>query len=525
MHPWLLTFLDGVRVVRGANDADVAMTEVASVLSGNPRIRMIDQTKNSVCVEVADWIITAVRGGVITRLLAGGQSALMLWQTLTSAIGRGVNVCRPVALVASRDEPIRYVIQHRPKDALGFADWLMREKDRMSEQPVLERRVTKDFGAFVGDLHRLGYVSEMTLAQDLLIQPPRNGMAARFILRRLDPSGLRSRPASVGERVKHLAALSLVFAGTSNTTRRRFLRRYCVRVEDEKRQSALAREVAVLSDDLQFERNARLVANCDRDSSLVRRVDAENITLLVNRTSSDAHWSELEGPLGQTPADDWADVIERHLALRFGDATIYQRFIASRRDSRDSTLIQDHWGRWLELSVIGRFCPDPLACLVIPEGLILFGRTSGELHPVSGIRDVDRLDVFEAMGCALDQMHRFGVFIGAGDVDDMIRDWSLAIGPRGGRQLVFTGFGDTFRGTPNRLGSQALASLARVSRGVAQNAGMRQMKELVWAYARRNRLNALDTSHLMDEVRTIPVATNLVIHPGIRRSQRIQEPA
>ena len=97
--------------------------------------------------------------------------------------------------------------------------------------------------------------------------------------------------------------------------------------------------------------------------------------------------------------------------------------------------------------------------------------------------------------------------------------FSVASKRRGGRQLVLTAPDHIFRGSPTTLGPQAVASLGRVGRTMLEFAGERQMKELVWSYARVMRLNFNDTDALLDEARRVPTGNTLVMTRGIERSR------
>ena len=87
---------------------------------------------------------------------------------------------------------------------------------------------------------------------------------------------------------------------------------------------------------------------------------------------------------------------------------------------------------------------------------------------------------------------------------------SVASARRGARTVMLTAPDQIFRGSPTALGPQAVASLGRVGRTLLEHSGERQMKELVWSYARVLRLNHFDTSALLNEARRVPTGNTLV---------------
>jgi len=449
------------------------------------------------------------------RFCASGRE----WRAIAAASKAGVHTAAAIGLVAGRG--VNFLITEKLVGAAEFEAYLQRETERLREDTKLARRLVGDFAAFVADMHRAGLLHHDLHLRNILLRPPRKGLAAEFFVIDLGEETLATATPLEGARLKNLAQLSLGFLDATQTAKRRFLRAYRKSMGDVGDESLAARAIAEQAAELMFELNTLRVATCGEASSAIARVERPGVTLLISRRAGNVDLHQLEQPLSATEPKRWAKLLHEHFELRLGEGSVWmlRSPLESGNEVDARRKLESLWGRLIELQAIGVSAPIPLACLLQPPSLTIFAAVPGKLTGLAAHRDHDSLALYEALAHNVLRMHRFGCFLLPMEPEKMAEGVQVATPVRGGRTLVLCAPDHIFRGTPTALGPQAVASLGRLVRAVNTGAGERAMKELVWAYARALRLGLSDTAALMDEARRVPTGNTLVLTRGIERSR------
>jgi len=447
------------------------------------------------------------------------------WKTIRHAQARGIPTAVPVGLYSARGKPGgNYLVLERVSGAAEFEAYLERERERLRYDVKLLRGLVRGFAEFIAGLHKGGLLHHDLHLRNILVRPPRAGKSAEFFVIDLADEDLQPGTPSESLRRQNLAYLSLCFLDAPAVARRRFLREYRSRMGDQGVERDVAHDIESIAAQKQFDLNTVRIATCSEASSAMARVQRPETLLLIYRKASNADLEQLEKPLAAADPERWSELLHSHFELRFGEGSVWK--LKSPIDSTDEAAtrrkLEALWGRLLELNAVHADAPSPLACLLKPPVMSIFARVAGQLSPLVERKDHESLDLFEKLGRQLVRLHRFGLFYLPLDAEVLREGFSVASRRRGGRELVLTAPDHIFRGSPTLLGPQAVASLGRVGRTVLEFAGERQMKELVWSYARVMRLNLYDTNALLDEARRVPTGNTLVVTRGIERS-RLEE--
>lgn len=444
------------------------------------------------------------------------------WKSIERAGAKGISTSQALGLFTARGRPgANYLVLERVPGATDFEAYLERDRDRLLNDVKLLRRVVGEFARFVAGLHKGGLLHHDLHLRNILVRPPRAGSRPEFFIIDLaDEDFIHGVPSEL-QRRQNLSYLSLCFLGVPQTVRRRFLREYRNAMGDEGVERDVAHDLELLAGQKQFDLNTVRIATCSEASSAIARVQRPDTLLLIYRKASNADLEQLERPLAKAGTEGWADLMHDHFELRFGEGQVWK--LKSPIDSTDEAAtrrkLEALWGRLLELNAIHAPAPSPLACLLKPPMLNVYARIPGALSPLVERKDHDSLALFEQLGRELVHLHRYGCFFLPLETETLVEGFSVASKRRGGLELVLTAPDHIFRGSPTTLGPQAVASLGRVGRTILQYAGERQMKELVWSYARVLRLNLFDTNALLDEARRVPTGNTLVMTRGIERSR------
>ncbi|MBE7492830.1 MAG: hypothetical protein HS108_13900 [Planctomycetes bacterium] len=509
-------------VVEGGAVASAAARAIAQALADPAAWRTIRVRPGRGVFEVraggGEYVVKAYEAGLVARMsplrfCASGRE----WRAIAAVVKAGVRTAPPVGLVSGRG--VNFVITEKLTGAAEFEAYLERERDRLLEDAKLARRLVGDFAAFVAGLHRAGLLHHDLHLRNILLRPPRKGQPAEFfVLDLADESLVPSTPLE-GARLRNLAQLSLGFLDTPQSVKRRFLREYRRVVGDAGDETLAARAIAEQAAELMFNLNTLRIATCGDASSAIARVERAGVALLIARRASNADLSQLEQPLAQAEPARWGTLLYDHFELRLGEGSIWRLRSPIGGEAETRRKLEALWGRLLELQAIGVSAPAPLACLIQPPELTVFGAIPGRLSGLREHRGPDSLVLYEHLARQVLRMHRFGCFFLPMDPAATAEGLCVATPVRGGQTLVLCAPEHIFRGTPTVLGSQAVASLGRAARAVNLAAGERAMKELVWAYARVLRLRPADTQALMDEARRVPTGNTLVLTRGIERSR------
>ncbi|MBZ0135785.1 MAG: hypothetical protein K8I27_05390 [Planctomycetes bacterium] len=460
------------------------------------------------------------------------------WKSIEHAHAKGIPTSRALGLFSAKGKPgANYLVLERIAGAVDFETYLDRERERLLGDVKLLRVLIREFASFIAVLHRGGLIHHDLHLRNILVRPPRAGRAPEFFVIDLADEDLQAGEPPEHMRRQNLAYLSLCFLDASRSVRRRFLREYRGFMGDDDRGEAhalrrssstlpsverdVAHDVEMQAAQKQFDLNTVRIATCSEASSAIARVQRPDTLLLIYRKAGSADLEQLEKPLAKATPDTWGHLLHAHFELRFGEGHVWK--LKSPIDSTDEGAtrrkLEALWGRLLELNAIHAPAPSPLACLLKPPMMNLFARVPGSLSPLVERTDHDSLGLFEQLGRELVRLHRFGCFFLPLEPETLVEGLSVAGKRRGGLELVLTAPDHIFRGSPTTLGPQAVASLGRVGRTLMRFAGERQMKELVWSYARVLGLNLFDTSALLDEARRVPTGNTLVMTRGIERSR------
>lgn len=444
------------------------------------------------------------------------------WKSIELARKKGIPTSEALGLFTAKGRPgANYLVLERVSGATDFEAYLERDRERLLEDVKLLRGVVAAFAQFVAGLHKGGLIHHDLHLRNILIRPPRVGRKAEFFIIDLADEDLQPGVPNELQRRQNLAYLSLCFLDVPKSVRRRFLREYRKAMGDGGVERDVAHDLEIQAAQKQFDLNTVRIATCSEASSAIARVQKPDTLLLIYRKASNADLEQLERPLAKADTADWEKLLHDHFELRFGEGQVWK--LKSPIDSTDEAAtrrkLEALWGRLLELNAIHAPTPSPLACLLKPPMMHLFARVPGTISPLVERKDHDSLVLFEQLGRELVRMHRFGCFYLPLEPEILAEGFSVARKRRGGLELVLTAPDHIFRGSPTTLGPQAVASLGRVGRTMLEFAGERQMKELVWSYARVLRLNLFDTNALLDEARRVPTGNTLVMTRGIERSR------
>jgi hypothetical protein len=526
--PALLKPLAGeCNVVDGDSGAEAAMAAIREALPQPDGFRTQRVRPGRAIYEFktreGEFIVKAFEAGFMTRMsplrfCPSGRE----WKSIRQAQARGIPTARPVGLYSARGKPGgNYLVLERIAGAAEFEAYLERERERLCGDVSLLRGLVRGFAQFIAGLHTGGLLHHDLHLRNILMRPPRAGKAAEFFVIDLaDEELLQGTPPEMLRR-RNLAILSLCFLDAPAAVRRRFLREYRGFMGDQGVERDVAHDIENFAAQKQFDMNTVRIATCSEASSAMARVQRPETLLLIYRKASNADLEQLEKPLAAADPGRWAELLRSHFELRFGEGNVWK--LKSPVDGTEGPAVRRKlealWGRLLELNAIHADAPSPLACLLTPPVLSIYARVPGRIAPLVQLKDHDSLGLYEQLGRQLVRLHRFGLFFLPLEAELLAEGLSVASRRRGGRELVLTAPDHIFRGSPTLLGPQAVASLGRVGRAVLQFAGERQMKELVWSYARVMRLNLYDTNALLDEARRVPTGNTLVVTRGIERSR------
>jgi hypothetical protein len=526
--PTLLKPLSGdCIVVEGESGAGTALAAIREALTQVDGFRTLRVRPGRAIYELktsaGEYLVKAFETRFMTRMspLRFCQSGHE-WKSIEHARRKGIPTSVPVALISGRGKPgANYLVLERVTGAIDFELYLERERERLAHEVKLLRSVVRSFAVFIATLHKGGLIHHDLHLRNILVRPPRAGRDAEFFIIDLaDEDFIPGTPMEV-QRRQNLAYLLLCFLDTPATVRRRFLREYRKAMGDDGVERDVAHDLELQAAQKQFDLNTVRIATCGEASSAIARVQRPDTLLLIYRKASNADLEQLEKPLAKAESGEWADLLHKHFELRFGEGQVWK--LKSPIDSTDEAAtrrkLEALWGRLLELNAIHACSPSPLACLLKPPLMSIYARVPGTLSPLLERKDHDSLSLFETLGRELVRLHRFGCFFLPLETEKLAEGLSVASKRRGGLELALTAPDHMFRGSPTMLGPQAVASLGRVGRTVLEFGGERQMKELVWSYARAMRLNFNDTQALLEEARRVPTGNTLVMTRGIERSR------
>lgn len=466
------------------------------------------------------YVVKAYEAGLMARMsalrfCASGRE----WRALEAAVKAGIRTAPPVGLVSGKG--VNFVIIAKLTGTAELESYLLRERERLLEDVKLGRALVTAFAQFMADLHRAGLLHHDLHLRNLLVRPPRKGAPAEFFVLDLAEEALSEATPLEHARLQNLAQLSLGFQEVPQTARRRFLREYRRVMGDGGDERLAARAIELQAAELQFNRNTLRVATCADAGAAIARVERRGTVLLIDRGAENADLAQLEAPLSKADPVQWPAVLSDHFELRLGEGCVWKLRSPLADNSAENTRrrLEALWGRLMELKAIGVRAPAPLACLVQGQDILVFGAIPGPLEDMARHRGHDELPLYEGLARDVLRMHRYGCFFLPMEPAQTAQGLMVAKPVRGGQTLVLCAPDHIFRGAPNVLGQQAVASLGRVARAVTLMAGERAMKELVWAYARVLRLAHGDTSALLDEARRVPTGNTLVMTRGIERTR------
>jgi hypothetical protein len=470
-----------------------------------------------------DYIIKAFEPGFMARVsLMRFCPSGREWKSIEHARAKGIATSEALGLFSAKGRPgAHYLVLERVPGAVELDAYLERERDRLRTDVRLQRAVVNGFAGFIASLHKGGLLHHDLHLRNILVRPPRAGAPPEFFVLDLAEEDFVAGVPAEAHRRQNLVYLSLCFLDAPAAARRRFLREYRRAMGDEGEERDVAHDLELLANQKQFDLNTVRIATSSEASSAIARVQRPGTLLLIYRKASNADLEQLERPLAKAGTADWGDLLHAHFELRFGEGQVWK--LKSPIDSIDEPAtrrkLEALWGRLLELNAIQAPAPSPLACLLQPPMMSVFARIPGALTPLVTHKGHDSLALFETLGRRLVRLHRFGCFFLPLEPAQLAEGLSVASKRRGGREVLLTAPDQIFRGSPTTLGPQAVASLGRVGRTVLHLAGERQMKELVWSYARVLHLNLFDTNALLDEARRVPTGNTLVMTRGIERSR------
>jgi hypothetical protein len=514
-------------VVEGESGAGTALAAIREALTQVDGFRTLRVRPGRAIYEIktraGEYLVKAFETRFMTRMspLRFCQSGHE-WKSIEHARRKGIPTSAPAGLFSGRGKPgANYLVLERVTGAVDFELYLERERERLANDVKLLRGVVRSFAAFIAVLHKGGLIHHDLHLRNILVRPPRAGREAEFFIIDLADEDFGPGTPIEAQRRQNLAYLSLCFLDTPATVRRRFLREYRKAMGDDGVERDVAHDLELQAAQKQFDLNTVRIATCSEASSAIARVQRPDTLLLIYRKASSADLEQLEKPLAKAESENWAELLHKHFELRFGEGQVWK--LKSPIDSTDEAAtrrkLEALWGRLLELNAIHACAPSPLACLLKPPLMSIYARVPGTLSPLLERKDHDSLRLFETLGRELVRLHRFGCFFLPLETETLAEGLSVASKRRGGLELALTAPDHMFRGSPTMLGPQAVASLGRVGRTVLEFGGERQMKELVWSYARVMRLNLNDTKALLDEARRVPTGNTLVMTRGIERSK------
>ncbi|MCC7508475.1 MAG: hypothetical protein IT464_03770 [Planctomycetes bacterium] len=443
-------------------------------------------------------------------------------KTIEAAAAAGISTAKAVGLFSGRSKPVvNYLVLERVTGATEFESYLQRDRERLLEDVNLLRRLVRDFAVFIATLHKSGLLHRDLHLRNILVRPPRGAHAAEFFVIDLAGEDVTGQLPPEADRRANLAQLGLCFLDAPASARRRFLRHYRDVIADESPESDAAHDIERQGAQRQFDMNTLRIATCSEASSVIARVQKEGTLLLIYRRAEGTDLDQLESPLARTDPAKWVDTLYAHFELRLGEGSVWKLKSPIERgeEAMQRRKLEALWGRLLELNAISAPSPSPLACVVRAPEMVLYARIPGPLSPLVAQKDHTSLFLFEELGRQLVRMHRFGCFFLPLETATLVDGLQVASARRGRRTLMLTAPDHIFRGSPTTLGPQAVASLGRVGRTLMEHAGERQMKELVWSYARVLRLNHFDTQALLNEARRVPTGNTLVKTRGIEKSR------
>ncbi len=512
------------RVVEGGDEAlrvSIAMREALGtqgncvILRSRPGYAsaLISTVEGLFCVRAHESSFLARLAPL--RFCASGRE----WRALWLCIDRGVSCARPVALLSGRG--MGCIVAERAANFSVLSTWLEREKTRLLAEFGFARGFVSALAVFIASLHRACVlIRDLTPAQ-IAVRGPRPGWERfEFQLLEIGDDGLAAS-APENARLVNLGEFALALKGWPATWKLRFMREYLGSIGGSPSESAAMRVIAERIRIRQFELNTLRVAHCSEASVTQAVVNREGVTLFLNRAAPDTELEALEVPLASTLPSQWEQLLTRHYEASIGDAGLYRITSAFKSGGSGGARrrLEAIWGRMLELDSIGARAPRPLACVQGPESLVVLGRVNGRVESLAAHKHDRDWKLIDELAHEMALLHGAGLYFLPAESSQTMAALSVAISAGGGREFVLTGPDQLFRGTPSQLGMQAVASLGRVARAVAEAMGERATKELIWAYARVLFLNPVDTQMLMEEAARVPTGRTLVMTRGIEKSR------
>lgn len=517
---------NGCVVVHGGVPATELLSSLVGALEQPNAWRTIRVRPGRAVFEIragGEYLVKAYEASFMARMsplrfCASGREL----HTLEAASLAGLPTPRAMALYSARGKPsVNFLVIEKVAGTSELESYLQREQDRLREDTVLSRRFIADFAGFVASLHKGGLLHKDLHLRNILVRPPRAGNPAGFFVIDLAGEEVTGTTPPEPARRANLAQLALCFPEAQATARRRFLREYRARMADTGPERDAAHDIEQQAIQRQFDLNTMRIATCAEASSAIARVEKQNTLLLIYRRADGTDLEQLESPLAKAAPQDWHRTIFDHFELRLGEGSIWK--LRSPLESADEgsrrRKLEALWGRLLELHAIRAPAPTPLACLADGQQIIVYARVPGPLTPMVKLKDHGALVLFEDLGRRLLRLHRAGCFFLPLETATLAEGLNVASARRGARSVMLTAPDHIFRGSPTALGPQAVASLGRVGRTLLEHSGERQMKELVWSYARVLRLNHFDTNSLLNEARRVPTGNTLVVTRGIEKSR------
>ncbi|MDC1141944.1 hypothetical protein OAU50_02535 [Planctomycetota bacterium] len=500
-HPFLAPLLGDFSSIVG--ETSTAIKAIRRHLEGGAKVRTLRVRPEYAVFEVSEFTVKAFRRGVMAKVSALKFSAAgREWATANEARKRSIPIATPVGVIATPE--FTYYLSAKVPDA----EYL---QDVFRDETAVEVR---GFAAFVAGLHDAGLVQESHPLKSILMTE-----GSQFFVGDLRREEFHD---SLDEttRLEHIAYLSLCFPKVSAVMQRRFFRAYAKTALPNADEKSTVRKVLARSIAMQFELNTAKVSGCTTASTAIATAQRDGVQIAMFRQAESIEVRELEGVVAGAQGHEWEQLLREHFNLHVGHDRLWNIKCPIKHGGHAAVRrrIEATWGRLLELNAIQVQTPTPLAVLIEPELVRVFGSSVGPLQSLAKKRAHDDLELFEELSQQLIRMHRCGVFFLPIDAAELIKGLNFCRDEAARRMVVLTAPDHMFRGRPTTLGQQAVASLGRIGHTVMTYVGERQMKELVWGYARQLRLNQNDTDMLLKEAQRNPTGQTLVMTQGLERS-------
>ncbi|MHC4839900.1 MAG: hypothetical protein ACYTDT_02925 [Planctomycetota bacterium] len=508
-HPFLEPLLGDFSSIAG--DTSTAIKAIRRAVEADAPMRLVKLRPDHAVIEVSEFAVKAFRRSVMDRVSVSKFSpAAKEWELANEALNREIPIANPVGVIATSE--FSYFVSERVPEFVLLQELI----------PVImgSRRSVKswvaEFSAFTARLHMAGLVQSSHPLKSIFAERAKH---PEFIVGDLSGEEFLNT-ADLDTRLEHLAYLSLCFPDISPLMQRRFFRQYFLRMSEADSERKTVRKVLNRSISLQFELNSARISGCTTPSSVIATAQRDGVQLALFRQTKGIELSDLERPVSKASGVEWEQLLRSHFSQRLGNERVWNIKCPVKHGGHSvvKRRVEATWGRLLELNALHVNAPMPMAVIIEPDLVRVFGSVPGQLKSLSKKRSHDDLELFEQLSSQLIRMHRYGVFFLPIDADELIKGLHYSQTPEGERRVVLTAPDHMFRGKPTTLGQQAVASLGRIGHTVMNHVGERQMKELVWAYARQLRLNQHDTDMLLSEARRNPTGQTLVMTQGLERS-------